>query len=349
MKKIIVIIFVCLIISCQNEKQSNNCLIIPFNLEGKVTHNIDDLFGKAAQYTFLETSSESLIGKIGKIVKRNSCFFILSEDKQILQFNDEGKFISILDKLGNGPGEYTMITDFNIYTNNENETEIWLSDFSKLRKYQYINNSWNEFATIDYPYVINKFHIIDNKRLLLLTGQNDKCLTMSDHSGKEVYTYLKSEIPFMIFKPVQFIDFQSEIIFQMGVSNNCVRVSKSDNNFEETKILCEKKFISSENLLTLYTNYGYEYLGELSAYSYIRTLRRVKNQILVEYFTNNMRYVSVFTDNNGWKYISYHPKDINTDNNIFSLSTIGVGDSSENFILFKYSEDLDNNPIIVEY
>ena len=351
MRNKITLTFVCslflLYYSCQGEQQES-FLISDFRKTAKEVKSLDELFGKKGKQTVLETTDEALVGKIGKIIKRKNSYFILSEERQILQFNNNGRFISTLNKLGSGPDEYTMITDFAIHINEEDEAEIWISDFKKIRKYHKITGSWEQFALIDFSYVINKFHIINKNRILLFTGQNENCLTVSDGKGKRISSYLKSEIPYMVFKPVQFINFGQDIIFQQGVSNNCAKYSPIDDNFRKSKIVDSNKFLSSKILLQLFSRYEYDYLKELSGYSYIRTLRQVKEETLIEFFMNRKRHVSFFS-NNAWRFFAYNPQDIIDNREIECLSTIGVGDGLTSLIMFKNNEDEDLNPIIVEY
>lgn len=348
-----IVLFICFLLitlfSCKKEKQAGNCLIQNFELKGEVVESIDQLFGNKGKYTTLETTDESLVGKIGKIVKRGGFFFILSEEKEILQFDEDGKFVSSLNKRGAGPGEYTMITDFSVSINSNKELEIWISDYSTIKKYQHKNNSWEQFASINYSYVINKFHIINENSILLLSGQNENCLTLTDGEGKEISSYLKSEIPFLTFKPVQFITFQDELIFQKGMSNGAVRFSLTDNTYKENKIICEDRFLSSNRLLDLFSEYEYDYLRHMSEYSYIRTLRQIEGQTLIDFYTNEKRHVSIYTIDIGWKTFSYNLKDILHNSDLQYLSTIGVGDGTTSFIMFKNNENENENPIIVEY
>lgn len=354
MTKKIIVFYICSLLliftSCKEKMQSDNCLIKSFNLKGETVKSLDQLFGKQGIYTALETIDESLIGRIAKIVKRKKSFFILSEEKEILQFNEDGKFISSLKKSGRGPGEYTMISDFNIYINDKEEIEIWICDYSTIKKYHYKNNSWEYFASIDYPYVINKFYIINDNSILLLSGQNKHSLTHSDGEGNEISSYLKSEIPFLVFKPVQFEKFRDELIFQKGMSNGVVRFSLLDNTYKESKILCEESFLSSQALLHLFSEYEYDYLRQISEYAHIRTLKQIKTLTLVEFYMNKKRLVSVHNKNAAaWKTISYNPEDILNNSDFQCLSTIGVGDETTNFIMFVNNENENENPIIVEY
>ena len=136
MKNKVTLAFVCFLLlfyySCQ-KKQQESFLISDLKRTVKEVRTLDELFGKKGKQTVLETTDEGLVGKVGKIIKRKDCFFILSGERKILQFDDNGRFISPLNKLGAGPDEYTMITDFAVHINKENEVEIWISDFTIVR------------------------------------------------------------------------------------------------------------------------------------------------------------------------------------------------------------------------
>ena len=152
----------------------------------------------------------------------------------------------------------------------------------------------------------------------------------------------------MVFKPVQFIRLGQEIVFQKGVSNHCVIYSPYDNSFTERRIINENRFLSSKMLQDLFSKYEYDYLKELSEYSYIRTLRQVKEQTLIDFFMDKKRHVSFYSDN-AWNTFTYDPKDITENDDLECLSTIGVGDGLTSFIMFKNSKNEDENPIVVEY
>lgn len=64
----------------------------------------------------LETTEESLIGEIGKVILHDSCFFVEDNtQKAILIFDWKGKYINKISRLGRGPGEYVNILDFDVY------------------------------------------------------------------------------------------------------------------------------------------------------------------------------------------------------------------------------------------
>ena len=152
----------------------------------------------------------------------------------------------------------------------------------------------------------------------------------------------------MVFKPVQFVKFDEYVVFQLGASNNCVTYSISDKVFKKGQIVCDDVFLTSKKLLDLFSKYEYDYLKELSAYSYIRTIRQIEEYNLIEFFMYGKRHVYVNT-NNEWTSFSYDPYKLTDNNDYELLSTIGVGESQDSFIMFKNNADEDQNPIVVEY
>jgi len=344
MKKIIFIyFFTFLLVSCQSGK-IERFLIGDFNFNIPLVNDIDDLLGKNARTIQLDTITEALVGNINKIIKQDNNFFILSggtEGKRILHFDNTGKFISSLDKRGGGPGEYTTILDFNVYNQNGN-TELWICDFKRFRKYVLSDNSWNLAGNIDFDFVIHKFKIISDEHILLVTGQNEESLMLADINGKPLRTFLKKEIPFLTFKFVEFVNYNSYIVFQLGPSNEGVAFCSKDFSFEYVNIANNKQFLSSKNLLKLFDRFGQAYLGELSNTNCIRDFGEINDTIWLEYFYHGVRFVAV-SKNGVWKKIKVDIK------NNFPTATFGVAESNDSFILHEYPEDDNLNLILYEY
>lgn len=90
----------------------------------RITINIDDesqsqaLFPvnkvfKNPKYIQLETNSQCVIAVIDKIIVHNNHFYILDrKGKQILVFDNDGKYIQKVGAIGKGPGEYISLDDF---------------------------------------------------------------------------------------------------------------------------------------------------------------------------------------------------------------------------------------------
>jgi len=225
MKKLLICFCVCLFVSCHS-KENEISLIDDFSLNIPFAKDIDDLLGKNVKAIQLDTTTEALVGGICKIIKHESHFFILCEERRILHFDHDGKYISSLDKKGGGPGEYSRIDDFNLLTINGN-TELWICDVKRIRKYNLSGNSWHETGTIDFDFTIHKFKIISNKYILFLTGLNEPLL-LTDITGEPLHSYPKKEIPYPIYFPIQFVDYESFVVYKLGASNECIALDTKD-------------------------------------------------------------------------------------------------------------------------
>lgn len=76
----------------------------------------------------LQTTDESIIGKISKIHYRGNKFYILdSQQKVIFIFDEQGNFLSKIDNKGKGPCEYIDIWDF--YVDNTGFIQILSQTF----------------------------------------------------------------------------------------------------------------------------------------------------------------------------------------------------------------------------
>lgn len=88
------------------------------------------------RYVKLETSPESLIGKIDKFIIYKKRIYIMDEMRggSLYCFDINGKFIFRIEKTGKGPGEYLALHNFTIDTF-ENQITIVDQLSSKLLRY----------------------------------------------------------------------------------------------------------------------------------------------------------------------------------------------------------------------
>jgi hypothetical protein len=76
------------------------------------------------EFIALETTDDCLISNIDKLIYKNGIYYLL--DKQgytLFLYDSEGKFISKLNKKGQGPEDYSQIETFTVIGKN-----IWISD-----------------------------------------------------------------------------------------------------------------------------------------------------------------------------------------------------------------------------
>ncbi|SFB24897.1 hypothetical protein SAMN04489723_10679 [Algoriphagus aquimarinus] len=95
------------------------------------------------EYIKLETSEESLMSRVGEIIIKNKYIYVRDYDQQIIfLFDKKGKYITKLDKKGEGPEEYSHLDKFRV---DDKEEFIEILDFrgSKSRLLRFSNISFN--------------------------------------------------------------------------------------------------------------------------------------------------------------------------------------------------------------
>ena len=333
MQKIILILCLCLLYSCQSSTNQDSLLTISFQ-EDNNNVSLTELLGHY-KITPLELNEEFPIGRINKIVKRDGRYYILSEDKRIHVYDEDGHFLFVLNKLGKGPGEYVYIGDFDVYTVNTS-TEIWLCDHSSIKIYSGIDG--NYLRSINFNYVVNKFKKVGN-RILLLTGQSDKVLTLTDTEGKEQKKFLEKEHYNIIFRSVQFIPQDNDFIYQIGLSNMCVKYIQDNESFEEVPL-----YTGVSNILTLnvcrdlFKKYETNYLSRIPDYTVIRGLHFFEDKAVAILNKQGKSFFCKVTPQQSTT-IQFAPahhvtNDITHSENMDFLYALGIADSDDSLLSF---------------
>lgn len=171
MKYIIAILLLYITTSCNftNQDLYNNSVDIvkvdPDKAEEiKVSDIIDSI-----RYLSLENTTESLLGEIKKIESVNSEFYVLdSRTNRVLRFDSDGKYLNQIGRMGQGPGEYIKVSDFNI---DKDKKYLFLLDRESRRILNYSING--EFIS-SYPIKVMAAQFISqNDGFWLFTGGSD--------------------------------------------------------------------------------------------------------------------------------------------------------------------------------
>lgn len=320
----------------------------------------------------LETKAKCLVGSINKIIKRDSVFYILSNERKIETFNHEGKHLSTLEKIGRGPDEYTHIGDFDVYSKN-GQKEIWLCDMNCLKIYNVA--TMQHVKNIYYPFVINKFKKTPDNYILLMTGQNKSLITLSDPSGKIIDSCINAKVTNTMLKPVQFIPYKDKFVYQIDLTNSCVSYDPKQKQFQEKFIVnTENNWLSEQQYDALFQEYEYNFFKYLKNYTFIKTFRFMNKKLYIVTHKDKKRYLHILS-NSKQQTIQFAPntKIINdifsSDNNLNFISSLNIGESDDSilFILEPSAQDIrqikrgsdsqriiskineNDNPIILEY
>ena len=356
MKRIVylLLLFPVLFASCGSEQQDQEILFKNFSIQEEPL-NWKKVFTNKYEITPLETTSDCLVGMIDKIKKLSGHYYIAS-GKNIFHFDERGKFVAALDKQGQGPEEYTRIEDFDVYEIN-GRTEVWVSDNVSLKIYDVADFSF--LRKIPFDFTIYKFRRLDNAHILLVTGQSENILTLTDGKGKILEEYQKKEIPYLMFRSVQFIKKDSRYLFQLGIANRYIAFDTQKETFHKGTFVQDDTFLTDKELLELFASHGTDFIGEALKTNFINGL--------------------VFLDEIAWIHTSHSRKNYLTkveNGNCISvpfeygsvLATVLTGDSDNSLLLFmnpdqlsEFGENLqdkfgnpiscamDDNPYILEF
>lgn len=97
---------------CVSVDSLNNSNTIKAKLDNNARDLIDTTLFKSRKIIVLETINQSFISSITRILTFKDTLFIYDEKNQkVIVFNDSGKYISTIEKRGQGPAEYVQMTD----------------------------------------------------------------------------------------------------------------------------------------------------------------------------------------------------------------------------------------------
>ncbi len=110
-KTYLVMIMYCILSFCSCSNSSDMVIV-----DTKKCVQPSDLIKPDFDIIPLETNEESLISQINKVKLYDSCFFIEDQNQRaILIFDINGKYLNKISRYGRGRGEYIDIMDFDIY------------------------------------------------------------------------------------------------------------------------------------------------------------------------------------------------------------------------------------------
>ncbi len=147
-----VLILSCLAYSCNHKRKDNGTYnkmvgeserinIDPVNISEQTINA--SLVADNIQYIPLETPPNASIGSIDKLIVKNNRYYLFDRTTQsIFIFKTTGEYISKINSIGHGPGEYTDISSFTV-DQTTNNIQIYNNRLRKIISYdsngRYIN------------------------------------------------------------------------------------------------------------------------------------------------------------------------------------------------------------------
>ena len=136
----------------------------------------------------LETTDESIfsITRSNIVVNKGNMFFLDKTQNSIFRYNKDGKFICKIDRVGNGPKEYSNA--FNITTLGNS---IYVLDYTCIQQYDFDGNHINTIPVSDKG---RQIVAIKDGNLAVLGGLNsDYALTIYNPRGGIIANYFPNE------------------------------------------------------------------------------------------------------------------------------------------------------------
>ena len=306
----------------------------------------------------LETNDSSLIGGVmyspQRYIKHDGRFYVNSENA-VLVFDNDGKFIQRLDRYGEGPGEYSYFSDYNVIPATTG-TEIWVSGNSRIHRY---DAATLEFKG-DFPlenYGLESYYVNDSTVLIHQNqGREVAVYTVDGRKRMDFYDHNPAEIvaggATMAFTPLG-----NDVVLNVAGTNDAiVYYSDGDSLGFRKMVTPQDDLITLEKARELDAQYGQpESFREARKYIALGDIRKVGDQtVMINMMPEGDNYYLKFllSTPEGTKAYRAYPEggdalvnDIN-DSQIV-LSTIHMTQSPDSFLFVALPED-DNNPSLVE-
>nr|WP_302830227.1 6-bladed beta-propeller [uncultured Bacteroides sp.] len=150
--------------SCQDEQRDDNQSILIADLDNVQVCKKENLssFFKRVGVIVLETTEQSLLGRIDKIDFINDYLYVLERRRGLFLFNKNGKFIKMIGDKGVGPGEYISPSDITVDYENK---KIYLLDSQTqmILKYDIEGNYEQSFKLKNKKKVCKRIQYFDNR------------------------------------------------------------------------------------------------------------------------------------------------------------------------------------------
>jgi hypothetical protein len=126
-------------------------------------NNLSDI-ATDVEYIPLETSPNSIMGRIINLKVRNNFIYVATVDNKIFCFNSSGKYLFNLAKAGRGPEEYTYCSTFDV---NESNSILAVLGTKEIVLYNQVSNGFT---------FLKRINLNESPQLINFTGQNDNIL-----------------------------------------------------------------------------------------------------------------------------------------------------------------------------
>lgn len=215
MKKLFfVLVISSLLVGCSGQAtDSKECIIVGSNT---ASYDANQLSSTLSHFDLipLETNDSCLISDIDVIKKRNNRYYIQSGRKSLHVFDENGKFLRKIGSIGEGPGEYSILSDFDV-----DKECVYLLALHKLYVYDLSGEFQKEIRLKDN---VRTIKCVDGGFLTFInSAQGEDGLGFMDRNGKMVRTALPKNEALRVVRMNPWVEWkQDKYFFQMAQSND---------------------------------------------------------------------------------------------------------------------------------
>lgn len=238
-------------VSCQTpvENESENILVEESNVTFYKGDYMSDIV-ESFDIIPLETNDSSLIGMPHVIKKRNHRYFLKFQDK-LSVFDEQGKFIMNVGNIGQGPGEYPMISNFDA----DNENIYILSNKGKILFYNINNGAFEKEINIAYDnFTYGFIKSIDNGFLLAsaFVTENRDGLIYIDMEGNVKATAMPLHLGNTPKGNIHWLKWKEDcFIYHLSVSNDLYCFNATTKEFTTLTVSNEDGLLTAQDVLEL--------------------------------------------------------------------------------------------------
>lgn len=237
MKILQIVIFVFLLVSCDYKNATNN-IVDDAKVEVSTSELEISSLIEVKNMIPLETTDSSLVGKIEKLMKRNKQFYVKSSNQVLNVFDQNGKYLNSIGRLGTGPEEYPALLDFDV-----NSKCIYILTTGKILVYS-LQGQYSKSI----PLLINVsgFRLIEDKILLFALGDKH-VVHLIDLNGEVIKKTLERNQALRLCKSIPFVWYGNQcLLFSQGRSNNLLAYNIIEDKFESMNYLSSANNLSAE-------------------------------------------------------------------------------------------------------
>ena len=276
----------------------------------------------------LETTDESLIGSINKILIIDTVIYIMdAKSKAIMLFNTKGKYITKIVRRGAGPNEYIELNDFTVLTNGD----IVILDARRILHFKADGTPFQTHRTDFGADAIEPLN--DSVFVFSGGGLDDKDLNIWNYvDNKTVNSFFDHDWKHAgrIFKPL--IKYEDKVYFRRYYSSTIYKVSPEQLSVQWFIDFGKRNINEDIHKLVEFYNAPVIRSSAANMYRFTETKNFVTFSFQVEDVKDGMPYYVYYSKSSGKKIITIF--DTYTDDMAFDKYPPGIVDAtpSEEFI-----------------